>query len=107
MDKFFSGEEIEEWRSTNKEVDALAKEFERIFRDHFYLSETEIHEKIEEIFSRGELEVAEKIFMVFDKFIEIEDGDDLKKLSLMGIEQGERTLYRSTIFAKTAIDKVL
>ncbi len=106
MDKILSKEEVREWIETDDWAKTIAKEFEDVFKKHFYLSEEEVEEKIEEIFSRNRINIAENLLGVFSKFVQLENDDDLA-LDLSHDEKSRQLVRRRNKFAETAVDKVL
>ncbi len=106
MDRVLSKEEVKELIESDEWAKTISKELEDVFKEHFYLSEEEIEAKIEEIFSRNRIGVAENLLGVFAKFIQLEKEDD-KAINSSKNANAIELIRRRNKFAETAVDKIL
>ncbi len=103
MKKVLTSEEIKKLLEENEEAQKLALSYEEYFREHFFLTPSEIRKKIEDIFSRNNLEVAEKISEVVQQFAFMEISDETSGKKKMTPEEE----YNRKRYANTTLNKIL
>ncbi len=100
LEKKLKPEEVEVLLEEDEIARELALNLAGYFKEHFYLTESEIKKKIQDIFSRENLRVAEQISEVVQQFAYIEIPENNQKLD-------DTQNYDCKRFARNAINKIL